>query len=641
MRVRCVVAVLAATIGVARADDEAERERPTAVEVTLAGTHVQLRARFVLDIEGPAVGLGAGSFALPRGAVVTAGAVTVEGTRHALALDKASTVDKAFDALTLKPAGNAQRAWAFVLQGGSGEVRLDTLAPRAAHGELELVLDAATCFYNDARFVALPASWWQRVRATQREAVRVPRDEIAAACGDDDDSVQWLGFPARELANQPAGERRIGVLAGRLPLETTHFARVELELARELTSVPRDLHTVILIDHSRSMTADELDIQRAIVAAYLRGAPASRVQVIAYARTAEPLLPSWMIASHAGPQLDRVLRAQAPRNGSNVDAALAAAASWLGRVEGTKRIVLFSDERLAERLHDVERLRALLADGTLVHLVHPQLGFTTIERNDDAESPLVALAAGSQGLATFGAVDDAGNVDATVLLRPVGIDHLQIDAASWKTAENFQDERACGDSLREGHSCAWWGEGSGAAGPITITGLLWNKRITRVVRADPSQARALARVLSVMAVLDEQLQAQVEQLAVAVNATWSLFAQWGGGGGYEDVGGFGSMHVNGIGGSSHDVGIVDRIGQAFGPLDLRAQLAPAVARCTPGDARFTVAIETTLEEIVDVEVQGAPPALAGCVAEAVWDLTLRIPGAPQHATTRVAFGNKR
>ena len=68
-----------------------------------------------------------------------------------------------------------------------------------------------------------------------------------------------------------------------------------------------------------------------------------------------------------------------------------------------------------------------------------------------------------------------------------------------------------------------------------------------------------------------------------------------------------------------------------------------IASCKPGTARGGIQIETTLEEIVGVEVDVEPanPALEACLVEAVWDTTLRIPSAPHHASSRVAFGNKR
>ncbi len=637
-----VVAVLAATPALAWADED--NDAPTSVQATLVGTNVRMQATFAFDVQGPFVALDLHTFAIPSTAVVTSGAAIVGGKRHRLRLEPAESVERAFDALTLKPGSNDDRAWALAIDAGSSAVSVDVLAPYEAHVVLELTLDAPTCFYKDARYVELPSRWWQRLPAARR-ASHASDAELSEACGKvgDDGDTQWLGFASRHLVEQPAGERRIGTIAGRLSLDTTSFARVEIDLARELGDVPADLHTVIVVDHSRSMSADELEAQRAIVAAYVRAAPTSRVQVIGYTRRAEPLLPSWMVASHAAPRLDRAIRALPPRNGSNIDAALTEAATWLARVPGTRRIVLFSDERLADRLaEEPAALRALLPADTLVHVVHPASHGFGIERADD--SMLAPLAAATNGIATFAATDDDGNIDATMLLRPVSLDHIAIGSSGWQTVDAFVDAHACETRLVEGQTCTWWGEGAGAAGPVMLTGLLWNTPVARVLRPDPSQARTLARMLSVIQVFDADLQRQIDRVAFAVNSVWSLFAQWGGSGGYEEIGGFGTLRRGGFGGSTHDTGI-GRPGPGRGSItsELQGQLRSVVHRCRPGDARVTLDVETTLEEIVTlaVEVTPADGRVHDCIEEAVWDTTLRIANAPAHARSLVAFGNNR
>ena len=273
---------------------------------------------------------------------------------------------------------------------------------------------------------------------------------------------------------QPAGEQRIGAIAGRLPLDTKHFARVELDVARELSAIPDDLHTVIVFDHSRSLSADELESERAIALAYIRGAPRSRVQVIGYARHSQALLPSWMVASQAATRVEAALLELPPRNGSNLDEALREAATWLARVQGTKRILLFSDERLADRFTDaIEPLRELVADDTLIHVVRPGAHGLELERRDSLLSP---LAIATQGVEVFGSSDPDKRLDVTMLLRPTSIDHLEVTATGWETSTTFADPHDCRDTLLEGNTCTWWGEGDGAAGPITITGLCGTSR---------------------------------------------------------------------------------------------------------------------------------------------------------------------
>jgi hypothetical protein len=647
MRWLAVVALVAALPALALAhgaddDDDEDGGRPNAVKLTLAGTTVRIKATFAFELDGPGVALGARTFAIPPNSVVTSGAAIVDGERHALRLEKAELADRAFDALTLKPGTRRSRAWAFVIDGSAGSVTVDVLAPKSAAIVIELTLDAPTCFSSDVRYLELPEAWLARVPATHKKIVATSND-IGHTCADDGrEDTRWVGFVSRELAKQRPGQRRVGAIAGRLALGSTHFARVEIDLARELTQVPGDLHTAIVLDHSRSMTTEELESQRAIVAAYLQAAPTGRVQVIGYTRRAQPLLPSWMVASHAAPQIDRLVRALPPRNGSNVDAALREAAKWLADVRGTKRILLFSDERLAERFDESgDTLGQLIGADTLVHVVHPVAASNGIERNDDDQAPLPRLAKATQGIATFGSAADKGGVNATMLVRPISLDKLDVVAPGWEQVDSLSD-RACEPILDEGLSCTWWGQGNGAAGPITITGLMWNIPFKRVVRADPTQARSLARALSVMQVLDVELQKQVDEAALAVNSMWSLFGQWGGSGGYEDVGGFGTIGTGSFSSSSHDRGFgTPGTGRGMPPLDLRGQLQPAIDRCGARDANVVIVVETTLTEIVDVRVETADVTIASCVTEAVWDTTLGLADPPARVTTRVAFAPKR
>lgn len=624
------------------ADGSDDEDPLTSVTATLTGTTVRLQARFAVTLDDPGVALATETFTIPAGSVVTAASVVADGHRHRLHLEHAEAASKIVEALTLKPGTDGDRAWAFSLSGSAGLVTLDALVAKPVHAALELVLEMPSCFHRDARYIELPQRWAQHLVHGAHVVVGEDSPEIDEVCGDGSgEPARWIGFAARHLARQPAGDARIGTLAGRLPLEGAQFARIEIDLARRLGDVPRDLHTAIVIDHSRSMTAAELEAQRAIVAAYLRAAPLGHVQVIAYARKAEPQLAGWTIASHAAPMIDRAIRALPPRNGSNLDAALLEAGAWLARVDGTKRILLFSDERLAERLGSIEpaSLAQLVPRGVLLHVVRPFEGGDTLDRDD--EGALAPLAAATHGIEVTGGITESNQQDATILVRPISLDHLEISAPGWETLDVGVESRDCSIQLAEGHACTWWGRSTAAADTLVIAGLLWNTPFRRIVHADVAQARTLARILSVAQVLDGDLQEQVDRVAVAVNSVWSLFARWGGSGGYEDLGGMGTIGVGRFSGTSHDGGVSDTVGFTEGHigLDLRRQIQPALAGCGAGTARVDVRVETTQEEIVDVGVDTASAVLKDCVTEALWDTTLRIANAPQHATTRVAFGN--
>ena len=89
-------------------------------------------------------------------------------------------------------------------------------------------------------------------------------------------------------------------------------------------------------------------------------------------------------------------------------------------------------------------------------------------------------------------------------------------------------------------------------------------------------------------------------------------------------------------GGSHDIGHGTGTGFRMS-LDFRKQLAPVVEQCGARGMKLSIAIETTLEEIVDVDVSGSDDAKRACIEEAVWAIALQIPNAPSHATTRTSF----
>ena len=636
---RWLAAAVLLVAGVALADDndsdgdsanvdegDAHAFAVASVTARLEGTTARLTARFTIDAKA-GVALDMGAIRLPPGGVVTAAAVTVHGARHPLRLVEADAAQRELEGLAAKPLAR-EHAWAMVIRGTGASLTMHALVAIDTKVMIELLVDAPTCFYRDARYVLVPTSWQRKVPAALRPTKI--ESELPAACSPPGPTLKWIGFASHQLGNA----QRIGVIAGSLAVESARIARLELDLAPRVADIPADLATAIVIDHSRSMSASELESQRAVVASYLQLAPAARVQVIAYARRAQALLPAWMTAVQAAARVDRAIRSLAPANGSNLDVALREAASWLARTHGTKRIVLVTDERLPDRLTDLGRqLVPLVPAHTLVHVVSPN-GQVALQRNDDAI--LAPLAKATEGIE----VNSGEHVDATMLLRPTSLDHVEVKAAGWETF-GVADMRSCDElpELAEGNACEWWGKSTLATGPISIEGLLWNHRVSRVVSPDATQARTLARVLTAANALDAELATQVARAAQAVDVVWSLFGSWGGKGGYEDLGGYGTIGLGRIGtASSHDVG-TGTFTPRLSVLELAKLLRPAIERCKPASAKVAVTVETTLEEIVDVGVtlEPADNAVRDCIAEAVWDTTLTVAAAPEHAVTTVRY----
>jgi VWA domain-containing protein len=660
-RLVLVVLCLSAT---ARADDDASatdppdapddsHPAPTSVHARLDGTAAHFIAKFTVPIKGPTHGGSDVVLDLPATAVATRATITAEGQIHPLELLPAEQAKQRYEALTFAdPArvGDAKpNRWGVLLEGGPGHIDVSVAAPRSVTLAIEVELQAPTCFFRDARYVAIPPAWKRALDASARVPAQ-SRPVTAACAGPDLPDETWIGFASRELAVRPAGNERVGALAGAITLgqgrDQTRVARFEVDIASVLGEVPRDLATAIVVDGSRSLTPGQIDAQRELVLSYLDKAPSSRVQVIAFARRARALLPAWSSAAQATVRVDRELRALAPRNGSNFDAGLAEAASWLGRIAGTHRIVLMTDDRMAKRLYamSTEQLRALLPRDTLVHVV--ALDETEAAVRDDTWT-LAPLAALTHGHSIRSGLPEGG-VDATLLVRPIQLDNIAIAAPGW--SELRVDAQLCGDTLAEGRSCVWWGKTSIVGkqpAPIAVEAKMWGDRVTRVLAPDLAQSRDVARELVTFSSLDTAIAAQATRASRAVSNAWSLYAEWGGRIGYDGFGsitdcGCGDPSQFGIGSGHSGVGIR----RSTPALDLLGQLAEPVARCHPGRQRIDADVETTLSEIVDVvvRIQAVDPmtpeqlaALRTCVEDAIWDTAITVPPHIATATTRVAF----
>lgn len=612
MRWLVCAAMLASLPVVAQADDG--DLAPTRVTAKLRGTTVELTAR--IPFEATNLGSEACPLQIPEGAIVTGATVEHAGKSQRMRLDTAEQIDTDFTAILGRDPGT-QRMSAVRISAQSTHVTIE--AATLSDFMIELTLEMPTCFFRDARYAALPEAW----------ARHLSRAKAPDACGAGDD---WIAFPTADLTKS---ESRIGVIAGRLPLGEHDIARVEIDLARELEDVPADLHTAIVIDGSRSLTSDEIEAQRAVVASYLAQVPPqTRVQVIVYARDAKPLLASWMPAVTAAPQLDRAIRSLAPRNGSNLDVAIDEAARWLDRANGTRRLIVISDERFPTRLESrIAGFADRLPPKTLAHVVSLGIGSPGLSRVDDiALSP---LATATEGISTAASVDESGKLDARLLVRPTGIDKLAIAGEGWTALDTTIEE----EGLDNGTSATWWAAGSPVSGPITMSGFVWGRKVTRIVHLDPSRGRSIARELSAAgSFLDNDLRELVDHAAVAVNASWSLMATWGGTGGYADLGGSGfgisGFCCDSVG--SRDIGIGTGTGRSI-HLDLKKQLAPAIAKCRAQGVALAIVVETTREEIVDVNVTGPDDPMRTCIEEAVWATSLQIADAPWHTTTTTKF----
>jgi Mg-chelatase subunit ChlD len=501
-----------------------------------------------------------------------------------------------------------------------------------------------TCFFQDTRWAVVPWTWDDVAARSLR--VREPEGaslgEVCGRSGEDESAGTWIGFASTETARRKSGDR-VSVSAARVDLDDQSFVRLDLDVASMLADVPRDLATVLIVDGSRSLSVDDRVAQRALVASYLKKAPRSQVQVVSFARTAQALLPAWKDATRARASVEQVLRSVVPRNGSNFDAAFAEAATWLARTGGTRRVVLVTDQRMATRLASMSdvSLQRLLPAGTLIQVVVLAPGTGLTRDNEVRRGSLATLTGGIA--TTLGSDTTDAEVDATMLVRPVSVDRLEIVAPGWEPMSHEHGARSCtaGLDVVEGQACTLWASGRRpSVAPITVEGWVWGKRLMRVVTPERSHDVDVARELSMSGGLTDDLRTRVDTRARAVNSTWSLYATWGGTEGYDAPGGGGTGW-----GTICGCGSVGTIGHGFGTgtgydrepaLDLRAQLVPALGSCNLGDGAVTVAVELTNIEIADVHVtaRNLPTAerqrVEACVAEVVWASSPTIPRPRDH-----------
>ncbi|MFT3694849.1 MAG: VWA domain-containing protein [Kofleriaceae bacterium] len=613
---RWLAATLLVLTGTAAADDDEPETtpviQPTRVTASLAGhtAHIVIRVtRKVMhgthnefEIEMPSHG------------VITKATAHVEGHAHVLALESLEPVAGVQDKAEPKHRGGAQ-PWIVTV----GRRSIDIAAPHAGSVALDLEIEAPTCYSEDRRYVDLPDEW----KSVMDPALHVQASPADTCAKDFALAASW---PVNE--QQRALDRTIAH-GERLDLSQDHFAHVEVDLAARLSEVPADLATVFVVDASRSITPDTLHSMQLAIASYAEHAPNSRIQVVAYAREARALLPAWSTARDAAPRIAHELANLTLANGSNPDAGLVLAGTLLKNVSGTRRVVLFDDELLPDRVVKMPaaNLRHQLPANTLVHVVG--LGFSTDEpmfQRDDA-LVLAPLAAATEGWAAFliGETADATrHLDAEELLRPRAIENVTLKTSGWETYEYVDKGTDCLDNARtgrlvEGSACEWWGHSDKAADTITFEGLAWNHPVRREITLVRDNER-VARTIS--GHHDASGDPELLRAAHAVNDNWALTAEWGGTGSYpdDDSNVYGGVTCGCEGEMNGGFGVGPPVTPVFRTqVEVERQVAAAVKSCHAGHA--SVELELTMTEIVGVTVTAAPRD-RDCITEAVWGLAL-------------------
>jgi len=617
----------------------------------LDGAMAKIGMRFRLDVHEGYHNIF--NLDLPDHGVVTAATITVDKQQHVLALDSTAHANDVFGAVTGADAG-PHRQWAVQVSPGMVGIGISVsvAAPHDAQMVMDVSIETPACFHDDARYIAVPTSWRGSVDRTLKLVGEQALDPCTQRALDPDEyegGRLWIEMPTSEASQRPFGEQRISTSATRVDVQHGHFARVEVALAKQISHVPADLYTVFVIDASRSVSGAGLETQAQLILSYMKHAPQTQIQVVAYSRKARALLPGFMMASMATPRLERELATLQTANGSNVDVGLVEAASWLAHVDGTRRVVLISDQHLSDRVGGITApaLRDSLPKGTLVHVVALDNAQGELRRDDEIAFAHVAI--DSEGAALRGRADDEGHIDALQLVRPIALEHVVVKTPLWKPLEIDRASSACpvdgSADLAEGSGCVWWGDGDVNAGQNTKTnagiqleGLLWNHKLTRTLVPTES-SRMLARMLTGFQTALGDAEKEIRLAARSVNEEWSLIATWGGSDGYADKEGYG-MTGSGFGctGGSSDIGIGSgTAGMLVRQGSIADQITRATQKCHVA-GHVEVDLELTLDEIVDVGVSASSPTERTCVTEAVWDVPLALSSPKGHDRMRVVLG---
>jgi len=424
------------------------------------------------------------------------------------------------------------------------------------------------------------------------------------------------------------GAPRIDTLAARLGRVSASarsgLTRVELDAAPRVSELPRRAQVVFVLDRSRSVGADGLAAQLALVRAYLAHVPDAEVEVVAFDRRAARLFGAMLPAPAALEKLGGAARTLVLGNGSALDAAARLAAGVLANRTGPKRVVLLTDELVRSSLparHALAALDALAAD-TVVHVVVPVVdGDDRPALDRDDTGPLAPLATKHHGIrARIAGLPVRVEKDlaplALELVRPTRIEQLAVSGFALEST-----------TLREGEGLRLVKVGAAAPSRLVVTGRLWSDPVRREIRATEPFSRASAAFVfgeDRHAELSPAEQMRVALYARAVSPVTSYVAAEPGTrpstDGFDDANLYGGLLGNEAGELTGGFG--------FGRSGFRPDLANLIdtepclaAHPQVGPWKVDLAVETTREEVVDVQTT-TPGAFAACLVETAWALHL-------------------
>ncbi|HUQ04430.1 MAG TPA: proprotein convertase P-domain-containing protein [Kofleriaceae bacterium] len=416
------------------------------------------------------------------------------------------------------------------------------------------------------------------------------------------------------------------------------FGRLEVDTAPQLRPLPKAAQVVFAVDASHSMGPDGIAMQLKVVRAYLSHVPDAQVEIVLYRRQATRLFGTFVPATEIEARLKAATDAGklVPGNGSALDEGVRLATAALGGRKGPLRVVVTTDDLLRGRWENKDALTAFagLPAAAIVHVVETDPrggGDLSLSRDDEHALSEIALAHHGIFATLSGGTDLGKELPGLVLglVRPMRLDHFVIKGFD---LEKGKYDQTLPETLDEGTGLRMVVAHTTAPARVELSGMIWGDKFKRVATVDAGFSLAAAGwVFSEddHGELSHDEMMKVAMMGKAVSPVTSYLAVEPGTRpstiGFEEGSGRGGMR-----GYRSAVPSV-RMGSASSRKkpDPASLLGDAIKTCVATHKpaagwTVTLAMESTYDEVVDVQPKAGDKALAACLVEAVW--ALRLPG---------------
>ncbi len=483
-------------------------------------------------------------------------------------------------------------------------------------------------------------------------AVKVASSDTPIFIADAPENESDGGIAMIEIAPPPIDT--VTARLGKVVASPAHaFGRLELDAAPQLRPLPVKAQVVFAIDGSHSIGPDGIELQLAVVRAYLSHVPDAEVEIVVYRRFATRLFGSFVKATEVEARLKAAAAAGklAPGNGSALDEGARLASAALAGRKGPLRVVFTTDDLLRDRWADKDGLAALtsLPAAAVVHVVDTNPrggGDPELERTDDHR--LAPLASAHHGIAATltGGVSQGKDLPRIVLslVRPMRIDHFVIKGFDLEKGHYDQTvpavlEEGAGVRIVVGHT--------DAPAKVQLEGIIWGDAFRRSVSVDAAFSKAAAAWVFSEDDHDDLSAEEMMKVAMmgrAVSPVTSYLAVEPGT--RPSTIGLDRAGLGGRAGSRRAMIPMVRMGSPSGRKkpDPMVLLEEGIKQCVATHKPATgwsagLTMESTYTEVVDVIVSsGDKLPITTCLVEAVW--ALRLPGSTynlRRETFRLAF----